>query len=74
MLKMSMGNDIEFVNLKLGLLREIQLIIIFLIKHVNISEVYWLLPEKSYPLLFQNPKTQPLMFQNPKHNHFFSYK
>lgn len=29
MFKMSMGNDIEFVNLKLGLLREIQLIIIF---------------------------------------------
>lgn len=52
-----MGNDIEFVNLKLGLLREIQFIIVFfLIKHVNISEVYWLLPEKSHPLLFQNPK------------------
>lgn len=29
MFKMSMGNDIEFVNLKLGLLREIQFIIVF---------------------------------------------
>ena len=62
MFKMSMGNDMEY--LKLGLLRETQLIIIFflfLIKDVNISEVYCLPPEKSHTLLFQNPKTQPFL-------------